>query len=111
MIGEKIVEEKPVTLVEVNEILSERKKEKELSYEQDLALKYAKRFAKLTPKQMEKLTAELSKIEKLDQASIVKIIDVVPKSREILDLVLPKNIGLDNETIERVLDATKKFGK
>ena len=111
MIGEKFVEEKPMTLVEVREILSERKKDKELTYEQDLTLKYAKRFAKLTPKQLEKMAEELEKIEKLDVAARVVILDILPKTREVLDLVLPKNIELDNETAERILDVTKKYAK
>lgn len=111
VVGEKIVEEKPLTLVEVSELLSERKNEKELTYEQDLTLKYAKKFVKLTLKQFEKIKEELSKIEKLDEYAIVKIIDVLPKTKEILQLVLPKNIELDNETAERVLDVTKKYAK
>ncbi len=111
MLGEKIVEEKPITLVEVRELLSERKKEKELTYEQDLTLKYAKRFGKLTIKQLEKLREELSKMEKLDEIAIVKIIDILPKTKEILDIILPKNMQLDNETTEKILNVTKKFAE
>lgn len=111
MMVEKKISEKPVTLTEIREMLSERKKDKELSYEQDLALKYAKRFAKLSLSQAEKAREELSKIGKLDEFSIVKIIDVLPQSREILELVIPKNIAVDADDAEKILDVTKKYAK
>ena len=111
MLGEKIVEEKAVTLVEVRDMLSERKKDKELTYEQDLAMKYAKRFGKLTEKQLAKIRDDLSKIEKLDEIAKIKIIDILPKTKEVLQLILPKNIDLDNETAEKILDVTKKYSE
>ena len=48
MIGEEILESKSITLAEIAELLKERKKEKELSYEQEHALKYAKAFSKIS---------------------------------------------------------------
>ncbi len=45
MIGEKIIEKKPVNLTEVKQLLAGKKKEKDLSYEQDLTMKYAKKFS------------------------------------------------------------------
>ena len=110
MIGEKM-EEKPITLAEMKEILSERKKGRELTYEQDLALQYAKRFAKLSKAQAEKLAEELSKNAKLDSFTIAKIVDILPKNKETLELLLSKNISLEASETEEILNASKKYFK
>jgi DNA-directed RNA polymerase subunit F len=111
MISENKISEKPVSLTEIKQLLSGRKKEKELTYEQDLTLKYAKKFAKVTPAQLEKIKKELSKIEKLDEAAVIKLIDILPSTKESLELVIPKNVELEQADIEAILDVTKKYAK
>jgi len=49
MIGKKIIVQSNVPLHEVKTILSERNKDGELSYEQQAAFDYSKKFAKITP--------------------------------------------------------------
>ena len=136
VIGEKITGEKPLTLTEIKEFLTERKKEKELTYEQDLAMKYAKKFAKVTISQAEKIREELLKLKPFDELAktgsalgqdehaalnrervrdleyaVTKIIDILPQAKEVLLLVMPKGIELDSEAIEKVLNVTKKYSK
>ena len=111
MIGEKLIEKKLVTLGEVKEILSARKKEKELNYEQDIALKYAKKFSKLTTKQAEKVREELSKIESLTDDLVVKIMDLLPIKKETVELVIPKGGEVGEEDIKKILEITKKYNK
>jgi DNA-directed RNA polymerase subunit F len=111
MIGEELIEEKPVSLAKVKGILSERKKDKELNYEQDIALKYAKKFAKTTPKQTEKLEAELSAIKSLTPELITKIIDVLPSQKEVMEMLVPKNADIPEEDLAKALELTKKYSK
>ena len=106
-----MIEKKPVTLLEVKEILSARKKEKELNYEQDIALKYSKKFSKLTAKQAEKVREELSKIESLTDSLIVKIMDLLPTKKETVELVIPKGVEIGEEDINKILEITKKYNK
>lgn len=109
MIGDKILELKPVSLVRVKDLLVRRKKEKELTYEQDVTLKYAKKFAKITRVQAKKLGLDLSKIEGVPKELAIKILDVLPQDKESLELAYPKNFKLEDSVAGKVLDLTKKL--
>jgi len=111
MIGEKVLEKRPVPLVEVKNLLSERKKEKDLSYEQDITFKYAKKFSKLSLAQAEKLKAELASIQGLNAETVVKIIDLLPEKKEILQLLIPKDVVVDEAGLKAILDLCKKYKK
>ena len=111
MIGEKLLDQRFVALAEMKEMLEERKKDKELNYEQDIALKYAKKFAKVTLKESEKIAEELSKIPSLNQELVVKIIDLLPAKREILELVIQKGAQVQEEDLAKILEIAKKHSK
>ena len=108
MIGEKILEQRPASLKEVDGLLVERKKEKELTYEQDLTLKYSKKFSKLTDAKYKKIVKDLSTVEGLEDELIVKIIDIVPADKNILDLLLEKHT-LSDEVKKQILEITSKY--
>lgn len=111
MIGEKMLGKKPVNLTEVKQLLAERKREKDLSYEQDITLKYAKKFSKLTLSQAQKLESELKKIEGLNDELIVKIMDILPGKKETLQLVIPKETVLNEASMQKILDLCKRYRK
>lgn len=111
MIGEELIEEKPISLAKVREILSEKKKDRELNYEQDIALKYAKKFAKTTQKQTEKLEAGLSEIESLTPELRAKIMDLLPSKKEVLEMLVPKGVIIPEEDLAKVLEITTKYFK
>lgn len=111
MIGERLLEKRLVTLAEVKELISDRKKDKDLSYEQDLTAKYAKRFAKVSVSQAEKLTQDLKEIEGLNEELIVKIIDILPEKKEKLLLLIPKEVALSEASLQKILDLCKKHRK
>ncbi len=112
MIGQGLVEEKPITLSEVKVLLAAKKKDSELNYEQDIAIKYAKKFSKLTPKETEKAKADLSAIESLNEETVVKIIDILPTKKEVLDLIVAKSSPvIPEEDLAKVLEITKKYSK
>jgi len=111
MIGEKIIEQKPINLAQVKQLLSDRKKEKDLTYEQDITFKYAKKFSKLSFAQAKKLETDLTKEEGLSKETIVKIVDVLPTKKEKLQLLIPKDTVLNDASLQKVLDLCKKYSK
>ena len=86
MIGEKILEKRPVSLVEVKQLLSERKKAKDLSY-------------------------ELASIQGLNTETIVKIVDILPEKKEILQLLISRDVIVDEAGLKAILDLCKKYRK
>ncbi len=111
MIGEEFVSRKPVTLGKVKEILKERKKEKDLTYEQDQAYKYASTFSKLTMKQQEKLFSELIGIDTINEGLAVKIIDILPPEIEIMKLIPTKEDAVTEEDLKKAFEIVSKYVK
>ena len=58
---EEIIKETLINNTDAKNILTERKKEIELGYEQKNALDYLKKYNKLTPKKLEELLKKLSR--------------------------------------------------
>ncbi|HDY72654.1 MAG TPA: DNA-directed RNA polymerase subunit F [bacterium] len=110
MIGKKIIVENNVPLHEVKTILSERNKDGELSYEQQAAFDYSKKFAKITPAKGEKLLKGLQSIEGLTEDLITKITDLVPADLESVQLILYKS-ELGDDIAKQILEVTSKYAK
>lgn len=98
-----------LSLAEVKKILAEKAKDKELNYEQKMALDHAKQFAKLTPLKAEKLKKELMEIE-LPNEVATKIVDILPNAIE-LDLIAEKNKAITDENKEKILTLVNKYKK
>ncbi len=109
MIGEKTLEEKPITMQEVKELLKERKKEKDLTYEQDLTLKYASTFTKLPKAKTQKLLEELKKLETLPEELAIKLVDLMPTKEEVIKIIPGKKDEVSEEDLKAALELIKKF--
>jgi len=94
---EDIVKETLITNAEAKEILKERKKEIEFGYEQKNAYEYLKKFDKLTQKKTEELTKKLSEVKKLRERQIIAILNILPKDKDDLRLILEKDYNLLTE--------------
>ncbi len=110
MIGEKILEKKVVTLVEVKDLLKENKKMKDLNYEQEAAYNYAKTFSKLTRTKADKLLKDLKAIDGVSEEFAVKIVDIMPMEKEILKILIPKESEFKEDTLDTILETVKKYG-
>ncbi|MFN4133562.1 MAG: RNA polymerase Rpb4 family protein [Candidatus Hadarchaeales archaeon] len=109
MIGKRVVEEKPVTLAEVREILESQKKQ-EMDYAQRLSYDYAQKFAKVDAKTARKIHEELAALGKLRENHIVTIIDLMPEAEEDLELVFYKErVGLTEEDFKKILEILDKY--
>lgn len=112
MIGKKVVKEKPVLLAEVLNVLEKEKKEGELEYGQRLTYDYSQKFAKLNAKKAEELKGELLKIEKIREHQAVVLVDLMPETKEDVDLIFSKErTRLEDAEIKKVLELIKKYSE
>ena len=107
---EDIVKETLITNTRAKEILKDRKKEIEFGYEQKNSHDYLKKYDSLTVKRAEQLSEKLKEVKKLRERQIIAIINILPKDKDDLRLILEKdyNILTDDEK-NLILENTNKF--
>jgi len=100
-----IIEEKPLTLAEVNTLVGKSEKADEIKL-------FLKSFLKLTEKKALELKEELTKLDliKLKETHIVKIVDFLPESASELNKVL-SDVSLDEEETNKILASVKNYSK
>lgn len=107
---EEIIKERLLTNAEAKEILRGRSKEVELGYEQKNALDYLKKYDKLTKKRATKLAKDLEEVKKLRKRQIIAIVNLLPKDRDDLRVILGKDYNLlTDEEKKLILDKVKRF--
>jgi DNA-directed RNA polymerase subunit F len=107
---EEILKETLITNAEAKEILTERKKEIELGYEQKNALEYLRKYDKLSEKKAKELMEKLSEVKKLRERQIISIINILPKDTDDLRLILEKDYALLTEEEKNfILENVKNF--
>ena len=107
---EDVVKETIVSNTRAKEILKERKKEIEFGYEQKNAHDYLKKYDKLTQKRAEDLVKKLKEVKKLRDRQIIAIVNVLPKDKDDLRLLLEKDYNLlTDEEKDLILTNTNKF--
>ncbi|HDI12617.1 MAG: DNA-directed RNA polymerase subunit F [Hadesarchaea archaeon] len=112
MIGKRVVKEKPVPLAGVLEILEKKKKKGDLEYSQRLTYDYAQKFVKLDSKKAEELKEELLKIEKIREHQAVALVDLMPKTKEDVELIFSKErTRLEEDEVKKVLEIINKYRK
>ncbi|MFH0955584.1 MAG: hypothetical protein V1777_05755 [Candidatus Micrarchaeota archaeon] len=109
MLAEKILGKTPVSLTKAQDLLKTRTKDVTPTYEQDMSLKYTGKFSRLTPAKSEKLVHDLMKIDGVSDWLAVKIADVLPVEKTVLELLLAKNIKLSPESQTQIVDTVKKY--
>jgi DNA-directed RNA polymerase subunit F len=111
MIGKRVMNERPVSLAEVLEIL-EKEKKAELDYVQRLAFDYSQKFAQLSVEKARKLKEELLGIEKLREHQVVTIIDLMPETKRDLETIfLKERVRLEEEDFKKILEILEKYRK
>ena len=107
---EDIVKETPITNTKAREILKERKKEIELGYEQKNAYDYLKKYDKLTSKKSKELFDKFKEIKKLRERQIIAIVNIMPRDKDDLRLILEKDYNLlTEEEKTNILEIINKF--
>ena len=112
MIGEKVVSKKIVTLGKVEALLKDRVKNVEPKFEQEVTIKYVKRFRKLTAKQGESMIKDLFGLDFMDELHSVKVVDLMPADEKDLGVLFSdKRIPLTKAQIDDVLKIVSKYRK
>lgn len=107
---DEIIKETLITNAEAKEILKERKKEIELGYEQKNALEHLRKFDRLTSKKAKQLMEKLKEVKKLREKQIIAIINILPRDRDDLRLILEKDYNLlVDEEKDFIIENVKKF--
>lgn len=110
MIGDEVQKEEPVSFSEALEILKDRKKEKELEFEQRLAYDYVQKFSQLSPKKTKEMMKELLEIEKIRKHQAVILANNMPETKQDIRLIFAKErTSLQEETIEKILDTIDSY--
>lgn len=98
-----------MSLHNVWKLLEDRRKKKEPIYEQQIALEHAEKF-KITDQQYEKMKKKLEDLKLLKNSTVVKIIDIRPKTEPLLKQILvSERKSFSNEEIQSILAVSKEF--
>lgn len=106
----KVHETKPLGMPEAREILTSREKERELVYEQKVALEHLKKFTKLKVADAKKFLEELNSILRMSPETAVQILDIMPKNADELRMIFSREkFSLKEEEINKILEIIKKY--
>ncbi len=110
-----IIEEKPITMVELKEELTKIKsRDKELNFRSNKTLEYLNVFAKMTPQKAVELEQKLEKlnIPRLRDFHMKKIVDILPKTVDDLKVILQGyTLTVSNENIKKIVSQIDSFTK
>ena len=105
---QEILEQEPVTMAEVKNILDKQAKKEELDIRANKTLEYTKRVVKISKTKAleQKKNLEGLGMTKLKKELIVKIIDIQPETIEELKIVLSNSAKLfKEEELKKILKA------
>ncbi|HLC47478.1 MAG TPA: hypothetical protein VJI13_00230 [Candidatus Norongarragalinales archaeon] len=108
----KIVEEKPISYSHAKELLTKRKKDSELGYEQQNTLDYLEKFDKLSESESVKLQKELEELNILSEKQIAELVNNLPSKEDLVKTILSKEkLEFTADQIKEITKIIKKFAK
>jgi len=108
----KIKAEQVVSSEDAKLIMEERKKNKELVYEQRICDEYLERTSRLTASQLSSIKEELEKITILNSRYISIIINILPETEEEVEaLFMKERTTLKKEEIKQIAEIVSKYAK
>ncbi len=110
MIGDEIIEEKPISFAETLDILEDKKKGEELEFEQRLAYDFVQKFSQLSVEKTEEMMEELLEIPKIRKHQAVILANNMPETKEDIRLIFAKErTTLREETVEDILEIINNY--
>ena len=107
-----VIMEEDISMQEAKNIMEERKKQRDLVYDQKICLEYLDKAARLTATQIKNLTEELGKISILKPRYIALILNMMPDTDEEVESLFSKErINLKKEETKQIVDIVNKFKK
>jgi len=111
----KLVSEKPITLLEINELLKKRHKESsgEFPYEQQNTLDYSEKFTdRLSMAKVKELKKELAELKFLSPEQIVTLVNILPKKDDVTKACLTgEKLDVTEEQVKEVTKVVKPYAK
>ncbi len=104
-------ESRYVSLAEVKELLTEESEERELRYEQSLALSHAEAFVKLSVEDTEDLIEELmEEFDFVKEESAYKLADILPEDKNGVRAVFQQDrFTPSDDEAEKIINTIKKY--
>jgi len=98
-----ILEMRPVSLVEVKELVEKNDENKDM-------ISYLKKFSKMKKDKAEELSNEIRDLKnlKVKEEHIVKVVDFLPSDAEDLNKIF-NDISLDEKETNEILEIVKKY--
>ncbi len=107
MIGKEGTPGPALTLSKVKDVIEQRKKKGELTYEQQLAEEHAKKFATISDSAADKMTKDLMDLG-MSEAAAVKLIDIMPKSpMTVKQILMNENKTFSEDEITKIVSIIK----
>lgn len=107
-----IISEEDVSVHDAKRILDERRKERDLVYDQKICLEYLEKSTTLTPAQLKHITEELGGISILKPRYIALILSMMPDTEEEVETLFSKErTNLKKEEIKKIVEIMKKYKK
>ena len=107
-----VVFEEDTNINEAKRIMEDRKKERELVYDQKICLDYLEKIVTITPTQLNNIMEELRKISILKARYISLILNVMPDTEQELEALFSKErTNLKKEEIKQIVDIVGKYKK
>jgi DNA-directed RNA polymerase subunit F len=109
------LDEEYLTVAETKEILADIEaeraaEEREMRYELARALEHVNRFAVLDPEEAQAFVEELLELEKVDEATAHKIVDLKPRDRdELRAIYAQERFSLSGEELDDILNVVRKY--
>ncbi|MBU5688039.1 MAG: RNA polymerase Rpb4 family protein [Candidatus Aenigmarchaeota archaeon] len=106
---DEVLKEKLITNAEALSILEKRAKERELNYEQKNALEHLKKYTTINDEKAKEMFQKLSDLGKLTERQIIMIINLLPKDRDDLRVILEKDYkNFSDQDKDLILDIIKQ---
>lgn len=107
----KILEQEPITLGEVRDILTEELKDKsDIGYVQSRAVSHANKFTKLSLSESKKLVDELVQFG-VNKEKAVEITNILPENIEELRIIFAKEKATETDKLEEILKILNKYDR
>ncbi len=115
-IFKEIVDEEYLTVSEAKELLADIEaeraldEERELRYELARAIEHVNRFAILDTEDADELVADLQELEKVDEPTAYKIVNLLPRDRQELRTVFAQQrYSVSGEELDEILDTIAQY--
>ena len=106
----EILSEEEVDTVEAARIMEEKKKERELVYEQKICTEYLEKIPKISPAKLKQLTEELGKISILKPRYIALITTMLPDTEQEVEVLFSKErTNLKKEEVKQIAEIVNKY--